>query len=204
MRRIVLCGAIVWSLAVGDVQAQAPAAPNTFATLDACSEALKTGQLRFYEPKFFGLATRNPVDNRSRIVVPLESDVCLEMLVVGGRRFVAQREGTLFRAHRLADGSLSLYARDDCGNPVYGLVYPPPVLPVVDEELREPLIVPEREAGPVEPLRRQYRVSPVVKKKKGGFCSSTACRLTVLAVGGAAAGYAAWRYWPCPPGTVRR
>lgn len=30
------------------------------------------------------------------------------------------------------------------------------------------------------------------------------CRWTLVAIGGAAAGYAAWYYWPCPPGTVRR
>lgn len=205
MKGIVFFSAAVLLMAVSGAEAQAPAAPNTFPTLDACNEALRSGQLRFYEPRFFGLKTRNPVDNRERIAVPLESDACLEMLVVGGRRFVAQREGTLFRAHRLADGSLSLYARDDCGNPVYGVVYPAPAIPVpVVEELLEPVIVPDRQVGPAEPERRYHRVHPVKSKKKGGFCSSKTCRLTIVAIGGAAAGYAAWRYWPCPPGTVRR
>jgi len=39
---------------------------------------------------------------------------------------------------------------------------------------------------------------------KNGFCSSKKCKIVLVAIGGAAAGYAAYYYWPCPPGTVRR
>jgi hypothetical protein len=42
------------------------------------------------------------------------------------------------------------------------------------------------------------------KNGKNGFCSSKKCKVMLLAIGGAAAGYAAWYYWPCPPGTTRK
>lgn len=181
--------------------------PNTFPTLAACSAALESGAFRFYEPKYFGLRTRNPVNGVDRIVVPLESDQCLQMLVVGGRRFVVQREGTLFRARRLADGSLSLYARDDCGNPVYNVVRTAPVL--LEPEVRESQPIrqhyvpppPPRFVGP--PIAKPVP-PPVSLEKKGGFCSSKKCRWTLIAIGGAVAGYATYYYWPCPPGTVRK
>jgi hypothetical protein len=187
-------------------EAQVPAKPNMFPTLASCNAALLSGHVRFYEPKYFGLTTRNPVNNADRVVVPLETDLCLEMLVVGGRQFVAQREGTLFRALKRADGSLALYARDDCGNPVYNVILSAPVLLTPEvRESQEPVrhyvpSPPPQFLGP--PIRKPAPV-PVTPDKKGGFCSSTKCRFAVLAVAGGA-GYAAWRYWPCPPGTARK
>jgi hypothetical protein len=207
MKRMVVGVVSLVAASVIGAEAQQPSAPNTFPTLAACTEALQSGLLRFYEPRYFGLAARNPVNQRDRVVVPLESDTCLEMLVVGGRRFVAQREGTLFRAQKLADGSLSLYARDDCGNPVYGVVYAPSAAPP-PEPSPQLASVPIPPAGPPSPEPRRIRETELPSvptgKKKGGFCSSTTCRLTLVAVGGAAAGYAVWRYWPCPPGTRHR
>jgi hypothetical protein len=185
-----------------DAAAQATQYPNTFPTLASCTEALASGRLRYYEPRYFGLAAREPVDGRERIRVPLESDLCLEMLVVGGVRFVAQREGTVFRARRLADGSLSLYARDDCGNPVYGAI-----LPAAAPPPPEPAALPSRPTfNPPEPVTviPVRAVAPPAPKKRGGFCSSKACRVGVAVVGGVALGYTAWRVWPCPPGTRRR
>lgn len=190
-------------------QTSTPTLPNMFPTLEACQRALASGMLRFYEPKYFGLRTRDPINGVDRIAVPLESDTCLEMLVVGGRRFVAQREGTVFRARKLADGSLSLYARDNCGNPVYGVVYSasvPQALrdPIVLDPVAPPLYEP-RSLPPVsEPSSRANWTTPAAPKKSDGFCSSKKCRWTLAVVGASAAGYAAWRLWPCPPGTVRR
>lgn len=194
-------------VALGAVaEAQVQPMPNMFPTMAACSAALESGAFRFYEPKYFGLRTKNPVNGIDRVVVPLESNLCLEMLVVGGHRFVAQREGTLFRAHRLADGSLSLYARDDCGNPVYGVVFP---APAVFEEIRTPISPPRIPHQRVEPVRQKPRrvrthhsVAPV--EKKSGFCSSKKCKWTLVAIGGAAVGSVAYYYWPCPAGTVRK
>lgn len=203
MKRSAFFGVLALLASVPIVTAQEPLKPNMFSTLASCEAALRSGALRFYEPKYFGLRTQNPTNGRDLVVVSLESDICLEMLVVGGRRFVAQREGTLFRAQRLPDGSLSLYARDDCGNPVYGVVYPPP-LPGHGELIPlSPAVPPDppRFVGPELSRPTVVAVAPETKKK--GFCNSKKCRLTLVAVG-AAAGYAAWYYWPCPPGTVRK
>lgn len=112
------------------VEASERIAPNTFSTLVACNGAMQSGEFRFYEPRYFGLNAQNPVNGIDRIRVPLESPQCIQMLVVGGVKYVAQREGTYFRAYRLPDGSLQLYARDDCGNPVYGVTIAPPLQPV--------------------------------------------------------------------------
>jgi len=205
MRKFVL--ALLVTTVFGAVaEAQPQVKPNMFPSLASCNEARLAGQFRYYEPRYFGLSTRNPVNNADRVVVPLETDMCLEMLVVGGRLFVVQREGTLFRAQKRADGSLALYARDDCGNPVYNVVLSAPVL--LEPEVRESQSAvqhyvpppPPRFLGP--PDRKQVP-PPASTPKKGGFCSSKKCRFTVLAIGGAA-GYATWRLWPCPPGTVRR
>jgi hypothetical protein len=196
----VLIGFVVTAFGAG---AEAQTWPNMFSTEAACKAALESGRLRFYEPKYFGSHTRNPPNGYDRIVVPLESDTCLEMRVVGGRQFVAQREGTLFRAQKLADGSLSLYARDDCGNAVYGVVFPAPVPPAPVEVMREDVPPP----SPRITIPRRFvpvPAPPVTPQKKGGFCSSKTCRWMAVVAGSAAAGYTAWYYWPCPPGTVRK
>ena len=198
MKRIVfLC--ILALVAFGSgAEAQTQAKPNMFPTKATCDAALESGNIRFYEPRYFGLKTKNPTNDVDRIVVPLESDTCLEMLVVGGRRFVAQREGTLFRARKLADGLLSLYARNDCGNPVYGVVFPAPSLHIV----LEPVEVAQTPsyARPTPP--RAFAPAPV-QSRRDGRCGKK-CKVIIGVAVGAAAGYAAWYYWPCPPGTVRR
>lgn len=135
--------------AFSQASAQKPK-PNMFSTMSSCSAALESGNFRFYEPKYFGLNSRNPANDVDRIVVPIESNICIEMLVVGGRRFVVQREGTQFRARKNPDGSLSLYARDDCGNPVFGVVFPPPPAPVYQEA---PAEVPAYIPPPSPPVR---------------------------------------------------
>lgn len=201
MKRVVLSMMVLALVAVG-AHAQTPHHPNTFPTMEACAGALHAGHFRFYEPRYFGLKGQDPVDNRERIVVPLETDSCLEMLTVGGRRFVVQREGTLFRARRQADGSLTLYARDDCGNPVYGFNYLAPEVEVKEEPVRA--YVHPRPPDPLPPPMSPAHREPKEPKRRGGFCSSTKCKVAIVALVGSAAGYAAWRYWPCPPGTVRR
>lgn len=132
--------------------------------MSACTAALESGNFRFYEPKYFGLSSRNPTNGVDRVVVPLESNLCIEMLVVGGRRFVVQREGTKFRAYKLPNGSLALYARDDCGNPVFGVIFPGAAPHSIVEPIREtPMLVlpPPPEPAmtplviPAQPTREQ-------------------------------------------------
>jgi hypothetical protein len=184
---------------------EAQAQPNMFPAMEACEAALDSGNFRFYEPRYFGLRMRGLPDGINRVVVPLETDLCLEMLVVGGRRFVVQREGTLFRALRRMDGSLALYARHDCGNPVYGVVFPPPV--------RRPSAIATYEEAQREVRQRQrvetrednmertpvQSIQPPPPKRHG-----KKYRWAIVA-GTAVAGGVAWYYLrPCPPGTVRR
>ena len=47
-------------------------------------------------------------------------------------------------------------------------------------------------------------VNGIDGKDGARFHCGKKCKWTLVAVGGAAAGYAAYRYWPCPPGSVRR
>ena len=124
-----------------------------FSTMSACTAALESGNYRIYEPKYFGLNSRNPANGVDRIVVPIESNMCIEMLVVGGRQFVVQREGTKFRAYKLPNGALALYARDDCGNPVYGVIFPGPVISQPSAQpIREIPTLPPPPSTPVAPL----------------------------------------------------
>jgi hypothetical protein len=209
MKRIAVLMALVLAVPL-DALAQKPAEvspdkPNMFTTKAACEEALESGNFRYYVPKFYGHNSRQPVDGVNRVVVPLESDTCLEMQVVGGRKFVVQKEGTMFRAHRNSDGSLSLYARDDCGNRVFDVVFPAPDLPVAE---REP--EPERPAlyiPPPPPPREDDWVPsspPPVVEKKGGK------KWPWLVAGGLLLGgvglSCATRHWPCPcpDGTKRQ
>ncbi len=198
MKRIIISLVLALVAFGSGAEAQPSANPNMFSTMAACEAALESGDLRFYEPRYFGLKTKNPTNGVDRVVVPLESNDCLEMLVVGGRRFVAQLEGTMFRAHKLADGSLSLYARDDCGNPVYGVVYPAPSLRIVLEPVE---VVPT--SPNIRPTPPRAFVPVPVESRRDGGCGKK-CKWAIGIIVGAAAGYAAWYYWPCPPGTVRR
>jgi len=127
------------------VSAQTRTRLNMFSTMTACKTAMASGDFRYYEPKYFGLNANNPLNGVDRVPVPLESDTCLNMFVVGGWKFVVQKEGTVFRGEKLADGSLTLYARDDCGNPVRGVVYPAPVVQAqvyVRQSAPSPILIP--------------------------------------------------------------
>ena len=203
MKRILL---VLAFFAFGSVaEAQAPTKlDNVFPTLATCEAALKSRDFRPYEPKYFGLKKRNPVNGVDRIVVPLEYDMCLDSEVVGGWKYVVHQEGTKFRALKLADGSLALYARDDCGNGVRGVVLPAPPPPV--PEVVRPTVPLVMQPLPTVTTERELddRKTLFVSEKKGGFCKSKKCRWTLAMLGTAAAGGAAWYYWPCPPGTVRK
>ena len=100
------------------------AGPNMFEDKKACDAAMRTGDYRYYEPKYFGLKDKNPVDGESRRAVPIESDACVDMLTVSGRKLVVQKEGTILRWHAVNGVLKEPYARDDCGNTVYAIHYP--------------------------------------------------------------------------------
>lgn len=107
---------------------------NMFSSKTECEQAILSGNVRFYEPTYFGLKEKDPVNGTTRVSVPLEGNECFLMLTVQGKKWVAQKEGTEFRYVKDSDGNLAAvpYARDDCGNPVYKpytkpLVYVPAV-----------------------------------------------------------------------------
>ena len=88
-----------------------------FETQESCDSALHSGNFTYYEPKYFGLKDKNPVNGTTKVRAPLETDECIPMLTVSGWKHVVQKTGTMMRWDVNPDGSLTLYARDDCGNP---------------------------------------------------------------------------------------
>ncbi len=83
----------------------------------ACEAALASGKYSHYESTHFGLKSKNPVNDKDRVKLKLEFDQCRHELVVGGWRWVIEKKGTEKRAYKAADGSTTIYARHDCGNP---------------------------------------------------------------------------------------
>ena len=98
--------------------------PDMFSDKETCLVALGAGNFSYYEPKFNGLKGKNPVDGKTKVVAPLESDACVKMLTVSGKRWVPQKKGTEFR-FKSSEGHLASvpYARDSCGNPVEEIAY---------------------------------------------------------------------------------
>ncbi|HEV7702387.1 MAG TPA: hypothetical protein VGO63_03030 [Candidatus Paceibacterota bacterium] len=110
---IVLLSAIFGLSAAVSAQSK----PDKFSSKASCEAALTSGNYTVYEPKYFGLKDKNPVNGTTRITAPLETTECLEEFTVVGSRWVVQNAGTMMRWNVNPDGTLSLYARDDCGNP---------------------------------------------------------------------------------------
>lgn len=126
--------------------------PSVFRTPQACESALATDQFRYYEPKYLGDSKKNPVNGKDKVKVFLPHDMCLDLYTVVGWRFVVQKKGTAYRADRKQDGSLVLYARDDCGNPTRGGVpfsSPPPPPVVASIPTPEPPVRRQRQS--IEP-----------------------------------------------------
>lgn len=114
--------------------ANAGVAPSVFATQKSCETAVNAGEgaYKFYVPKYLGGAKKNPVDGgATKVVAPLEAVACVHMDTTAGKKWVVQPEGAEFRFKVNEDNSLAdvPYARHDCGNPVYGISYPTPMLP---------------------------------------------------------------------------
>jgi len=120
---------------------------NAFSTKEACLNAMRSGDFTFYEPKFFGLRGKNPVDGKTKKTAQLEEDACVNMLTVGGVKWVPQQKGTTFRFWVNNDESLGYaYARDDCGNPVYEVAYPSSSeQPSSDQQPTEPTNTPTQQ-----------------------------------------------------------
>lgn len=95
---------------------------DTFDKKTQCLLALTTGEYRYYVPKAKYLKKLPLADGEGRQVLPIEKDACVHMFTIHGWQWVAQRDGDRFR-FEVKDGTLKIYARDDCGNPVKGIAY---------------------------------------------------------------------------------
>ncbi|MFA6077987.1 MAG: hypothetical protein WC724_03135 [Candidatus Paceibacterota bacterium] len=95
---------------------------DTFDKKNQCMSALTTGEYRYYVPKAKYLKKLPLADGEGRQVLPIEKDACVHMFTIHGWQWVAQRDGDKFR-FEVKDGTLKIYARDDCGNPVKEIVY---------------------------------------------------------------------------------
>lgn len=100
-------------------------APDMFPSKAACEAALASGNFSYYVPKFTGRRDENPLGPND-VVVPLEADMCINLFTTVGMRHVVQKKGDMYRAHKRADGGLTLFARDDCGNKCDPLELPGP------------------------------------------------------------------------------
>lgn len=89
---------------------------DRFLTSQACLTALASGSARYYQPTFFKPKSLA----RGERVLPLEHDACVRMQIVGSIAWVPQARGTEF----VFRGTTPIRRRD-CGNAVYGIVYPP-------------------------------------------------------------------------------
>lgn len=220
MRRLALILLVAFGLlgVCVPVGAQAPQ-PRLFDTPDLCINALVSGQFEYYLPTDLRGTGVNPADGKKNILLPLPRDGCVHMKTAGGiMEWVPQKEGTALRWRREQDGVLVPYARDDCGNPVDGVVYPPSKTLITDEIQRsggkvEPgpqgtpgqrgergLKGDKGDKGDTGPPGQQSQAPQHVSHKKAWIV------VGVLATVAAAIGghYAYEYYKPCPPGTVRR
>jgi hypothetical protein len=119
--------ALVFALVAFGFCAPVSAQSNTFDIEGECLAALTAPNgVAFYKPSDLRGTGKMPVDGKVHVLIPLTRDACVHMATTQGWKFVPQPFGTAFRAQR-KDGMLVIYARDDCGNPVDGISYPPPL-----------------------------------------------------------------------------
>lgn len=95
--------------------------PSTFSSRDGCLSAMMSGKFEYYKSQFLGNTKKNWPDGVKQKVAPFEFDRCVFMKVVGGKKWVVQKNGTEFRFNVKQDGDIEdkPYARHDCGNEVY-------------------------------------------------------------------------------------
>lgn len=94
-----------------------------------CENSLPTKDFTSYEPKYFGLKGKNPVNGTTIVAAPTERDLCAHMLTTAGWQWVGQEIGTVLRWEAKDGVLIRPIARDDCGNPIDGISYGPPATP---------------------------------------------------------------------------
>lgn len=177
----------------------------------------------YYEPSDFHLAK---YENRVKVagVRVQEFDECRWMLTSNRWRWVLRPKGTRHLIDALGrdlfDGGSP--TGKPCINPSpFGFAIKPkeepkprpPISPLRVQPLPQPSMPQARLETPSPQIPvviydYVYYISlidpPPDESVNGGSLCGKKCRWTLAAIGGAAAGYAAWYYWPCPPGTVRK
>ena len=115
---------VLMAIMLSAQNASAQTSNNMFSSKSTCNTALVSGNYVVYEARYFGLKDKNPVNGKTTKVAPLEADACVHMLTTAGMQWVVQPKGMMMRWNVGTDGSLKLYARDDCGNPADELSFP--------------------------------------------------------------------------------
>lgn len=148
---LILVGMVVMITVLAGVANAKGVTPSLFATQKGCESAVNAGEgaYKFYVPKYLGGNKKNPVDGVTSVVAPLEAVACVQMDTTAGKKWVAQPEGAEFRFWKNADGSFkeTPYARHDCGNKVYGIVYPAPEVSVSEKKAEAEVKAPAPRSG---------------------------------------------------------
>lgn len=148
----ILFALVTLAFGVTPVEAQLTR-PTMFPSRGTCVMAMESGNFNFYEPRYFGNRRWNPSNGMTKVVAPLEADVCLHMVTTSGWQWIIQRAGTLLRWNINAEGSRVPYARDDCGNAIDEIAYPSTTL--APRPLRGET-GPQGPIGPVGPAGRDF------------------------------------------------
>ena len=158
MFRIILVLAFVaFSAWAEAVVAPSGKGENMFPSEKECINALSsTGNYIIYQPKYFDHKADKSVDGVGRVNMPLPKTACVHMWTRNKWQWVVQSAGTAMRAEKKKDGTLLIYARDDCGNKIKAIAYPPDS-PKPTAEVRVP---PKKEEPPAGKREIFVRAEP--------------------------------------------
>lgn len=131
MRAIITVVAFLASLGLSQQAEAQRQAPNAWNTLGECQTALESGNFSYYVPTFLGNKGKNQIDGVHVFGVRLEQPECRHQFTMMGWKYVVQPTSVLLRARKDANGKLTVFARDDCGNddnsPLRALPAPTPL-----------------------------------------------------------------------------
>lgn len=113
--RTLMCMMAATLLGASTLEAQVSIRGDRFGTPEACKAAFANGAARYYVPSFLKPVPLQAGEEER----PLEHDACVRMQIVGAIAWVPQAAGTCF----VFKNGLPV-RRCDCGNKVYGIVYP--------------------------------------------------------------------------------
>jgi len=217
--KIVAVALILSWLIAGNAHGQTPAVVNNmFTSPMACVDNLD--KVPYYVPKYMGNAKRDPVNGTTKIAAPTEGDSCVYMETMQGWKYVPIKSETILRWNVAPDGTRTPYAHDQCGNKIGMIFYPAPPAAVV-APAQAPLSIQQlmvsgipdniavnvsggatiAHGGEIRIVHSGEVAIRNIQPERGGFPWKKAL---IIGAAGSAAAYAAYYYWPCPPGTERK